>query len=1152
MKFFNINFIRNKLALLILITVLPCLAIFFYSGIEQRRHLIEIAQSNVVLLTHSIAQAQRTVTQSTQQVLITLSQAPTIQAMDPNACTALLSSVLKKNSDFNNFVLVDLKGEVIASGKPFTGANLADRKHFKEAIENDEFAAGEYIVTRVGNANPSFGFAYPVPDKNGRPKGVLTATLKLESFSKFYDVSRLPEKSFISITDYKGIRIFYYPTQVNTNPIGQMIQAKSWDIATHGGEEGLFFGTGSDGQERMFAYVKIHLLSGDAPYLYVWAGIPKSHIVAPANAALSRNLLLLFLVTLISLYISWVIGNKTLISPIQRLVILTQKFAKGDLEASKDASVNDGELGMLANAFFEMAQSLTTSRKALEKSEQRFKLAQQSAGIGVWDWDMSTGRLAWSPELFRLFGLDPDKNEPTFSLWDQVLHPDDKVDAYRRMERAIEEDRILDNEYRILFPDKQVRWIKALGKTTSDQTKKPVRMAGICIDITERKLAEESLKETERIKTGLLEKLNAAQHVAGVGSWEWDLQTDHVWWSDETYHIFGVKPENFVPSFEANGKFIHPDDFENYVNSFDHAFQTGESLDLDIRLNAADGQMKHCNAKGEVVCDDSGKQVRFIGTIMDISNKVQSENEKNRLQAQLSNAMEMAHLGHWEYDIVNDLFTFNDHFYKIYRTTVGQVGGYTMPSAEYARLFVHPDDMALVGEEIRQAIEAKDPDFSRSVEHRMLYADGAVGFISVRFFILKDDQGRTVKTYGVNQDITERKKIEVEKEMLQTQLNQAQKMESVGHLAGGVAHDFNNMLSIILGYGNIILEKTKGDDPLHEYAQEIIDAGSRSASITRQLLAFARKQTIEPKVLDLNESLEGMLKMLRRLIGEDLELIWHPSPIWQIYMDPSQLDQILANLCVNARDAIKGVGSITIETGKTTIDESYCSGHPGFIPGEFVLLTVSDNGIGMDPATIAMIFEPFFTTKETGKGTGLGLATVYGIVKQNNGFINVYSELDHGTTFRVYLPRHAEPITSAEKKKDAVILHGRGETILVVEDEASILRLTSRILTNLGYTVFTANSPGEAIQFAKETDKTINLLITDVIMPEMNGRDLANVLLAMDPNIKCLFMSGYTSTVIAGKGVLEEGMRFMQKPFSAADLSRKVGEILKSDKGTVP
>ena len=380
---------------------------------------------------------------------------------------------------------------------------------------------------------------------------------------------------------------------------------------------------------------------------------------------------------------------------------------------------------------------------------------------------------------------------------------------------------------------------------------------------------------------------------------------------------------------------------------------------------------------------------------------------------------------------------------------------------------------------------------------------------------------------------------------LEAQLHQAQKMESVGRLAGGVAHDYNNMLSVILGYSELALEKIDSTDKLYEDLREIHKAGVRSADITRQLLAFARKQTIAPLVLDLNEVVEGMLKMLRRLIGEDIDLAWLPETgLWPVMMDSSQVDQLLANLCVNARDAIDGTGRITIETGTATFDEAYCADHPGYVPGDYVLLAVSDDGCGMDRNTVAKIFEPFFTTKAVGLGTGLGLATVYGIIKQNNGFISVYSEPGKGTTFKIYLARHTNLTLEAPREKPVIVPVGHGEIILVVEDEASILKFAKRILEELGYTVLTAESPSQALHLAKERPVEIELLITDMIMPEMNGKELSHQLRGLCSGLKTLFMSGYTADVIAHHGVLDKGVDFIQKPFSTKDLAVKVHEML--------
>jgi PAS domain S-box-containing protein len=390
----------------------------------------------------------------------------------------------------------------------------------------------------------------------------------------------------------------------------------------------------------------------------------------------------------------------------------------------------------------------------------------------------------------------------------------------------------------------------------------------------------------------------------------------------------------------------------------------------------------------------------------------------------------------------------------------------------------------------------------------------------------------------IEEDISERK-------LLEQQLLQAQKMESMGRLAGGVAHDFNNMLNVILGYAEMALLKTDPSSPIHRYLREITDAGLRSADLARQLLAFARKQTIVPRVLDLNDTVAGMLKMLMRLVGEEIDLLWKPSAeLWPVNMDPAQVDQILANLVVNARDAISSVGRITIETGMVEFDQAYSDRHDGFVPGRYVLLAVSDDGCGMDKETQTRLFEPFFTTKEVGKGTGLGLATVYGIVRQNSGFINVYSEPGKGSIFRIYLPRHESEQTVAEETSEAAEAPTGTETVLLVEDEDSLLDLATQLLAGLGYTVLAASGPNRALRLAEEFRGEIHLLLTDVIMPEMSGRELLERLAASRPNLKSLYMSGYTAEVIAHHGVLHEGVHFLQKPFSAQDLAVKLREAL--------
>lgn len=393
--------------------------------------------------------------------------------------------------------------------------------------------------------------------------------------------------------------------------------------------------------------------------------------------------------------------------------------------------------------------------------------------------------------------------------------------------------------------------------------------------------------------------------------------------------------------------------------------------------------------------------------------------------------------------------------------------------------------------------------------------------------------------------VIERSRNSNQQASLRAQLIQAQKMESVGRLAGGVAHDFNNMLNVILGHTEMALEDIYSEDPVVYNLMEIKNAAAHSAQLTQQLLAFARKQAVAPKVVDLNQTIASMLNMLKRLIGEDIVLSFHPGKeLHSVKIDPVQIDQILANLCVNARDAIEGVGSISIETRNVVLDSTYCLKHAGFVTGDFVQIAVSDNGCGIENKTLNSIFEPFFTTKKQGKGTGLGLATVYGIVKQNRGFINVYSELDIGTVFTIYLPSHAEvPQIETAKKTQPANLPVK-ENILIVEDEPAILNMMKRMLDRLGYKTISASSPLEAIRLVKSSAEKIDLLISDIIMPEMNGKALSERIKEIFPEIRILFMSGYTADVIAHHGILEEGVCFMQKPFTREELVNKIQAAL--------
>ncbi|MEI6787793.1 MAG: PAS domain S-box protein [bacterium] len=462
--------------------------------------------------------------------------------------------------------------------------------------------------------------------------------------------------------------------------------------------------------------------------------------------------------------------------------------------------------------------------------------------------------------------------------------------------------------------------------------------------------------------------------------------------------------------------------------------------------------------------------------------------------------------------------------------------------------------------EIFQIINEKTRQLCVNPVEKVLQSGTIVGLANHTALIARDgtersiaDSGAPIREPGGNiigvvlvfRDVTGVKQAEAEHARLQAQLTQAQKMESVGRLAGGVAHDFNNMLMGTMGYADLCRDELPAGHPIRCYLDEITNISWRSANLTRQLLAFARKTIIAPQILDLNNAMSGMLQLLQRLLGENIQMVYLPGAnLWPVKLDPSQLDQILTNICVNARDAIDGVGKIIVETATATLDQAYCDDHAGAVPGEYVLLSVSDTGCGMTKDVLANIFEPFFTTKEVGKGTGLGLATVYGIIKQNNGYIDVYSEPGKGTAFKIYMPRFGGEVAKPNVAKIVEAPRGRGETILLVEDEPALLKTFGRCLVSLGYEVLLAANPAEALDIVARHSGVIHLLFTDVIMPGMNGRELAEQLQASKPGLKVLFMSGYTAEGIDEKELLQKSVSFIQKPATRGDIARKVREVL--------
>lgn len=646
---------------------------------------------------------------------------------------------------------------------------------------------------------------------------------------------------------------------------------------------------------------------------------------------------------------------------------------------------------------------------------------------------------------------------------------------------------------------------------------------GFVNDISVRKHAEQALRESEQRLRNLVETTSDLV-------WEADENGVYRYVSPQVRGILGYEPEELTGRTPFD--FMPAEDALHLRERFTQiAASHGGLAGLERNAFHKNGSVVVLETNGLPVFDEGGALRGFRGIDRDITERKRSEQALRASQESLVRAQRIAHLGNWERDVRSGELTWSDEVYRIFRMDPGCF----RPTLEGFHRMVHPDDLAAMNQAVQEAFRTGKP---YTLDHRIVLADGTERHVHEHAEVLRDETGTPVRLLGTVQDVTEYKRLE-------EQLRQSQRMEAVGRLAGGVAHDFNNLLTIISGYSELTLAQLPPDHVMRRDLAEVSRAAERAAALTRQLLAFSRKQILQLKILNLNAVMIDLDKMLRRLIGEDIELCTLLAPqLGLVKADPTQIDQVILNLAVNARDAMPGGGRLLIETANIELDDHYARSHPEVQPGSYVMVAVTDTGIGMDSGVLPHIFEPFFTTKPREKGTGLGLSTVYGIVKQSGGSIFVYSEAGRGTTFKIYFPL-IEDMTGVLKPRLAAVATPRGsETILVVEDEEGVRMLVRTILAAHGYKVLQASRGKEALEVLAAQTAPVDLMITDVVMPEMSGRELAHHAAAVWPGMKVLYMSGYTDEAIVQHGVLDSGTPFLQKPFTHDALTRRVREVL--------
>lgn len=771
------------------------------------------------------------------------------------------------------------------------------------------------------------------------------------------------------------------------------------------------------------------------------------------------------------------------------------------------------------------------AEEALRESEARYRQLTENSLTGIFVHQDGVGVYV-NQRLASM--LDYTVEEMIGTPFLEAVHPDDRgLVAENARARLRGEPSPPVYGVRLLTKKGEVIWAEVLA-TLIEYQGRPAIMGNIA-DITQRKRAEERLKLEREQLLSIFDSINEVITVIDA----------------ENYEILYVN--KFVRDRYGEDiigglchKEIHGLDTPCGTCTKDIAIGLcGEPYRWDYHNPTTN---KHYLATDRIIRWTDGRDAKFhLG--IDVTERRKAEEALRTSEAQLSNALIMAHLGHWEYDVTEDIFTFNDHFYKIFRTTAELMGGYTMSSAEYARRFVHPDDLEVVSDEIRKAIETTDPNYSRQLEHRIIYADGDTGHISVRFFVVKDDLGRTVKTYGVNQDISDREKAEQEQRQLRDQLFQAQKMEAIGTLTGGIAHDFNNLFTIINGYAELILSGKTEDDPSYADLSKILNTGFKGADLVQRLLALSKKGESSPQPLDLNDTVENSSKLMERtfpkmiqtemILQEDLDMV---------NADATQVQQVLMNLCINAREAMPDGGRLRIETRNTFVDEEYCSSHPGARSGRHVFIQVSDTGIGMNKETMDRVFDPFFTTKgwDFRKGTGLGLSVVKGIVEQHGGWVTCQSEPGKGTTFRMYFPAIEDAPTVDKPGAPAEKVPGKGK-ILLVDDEEDVRGLGKRILERSGYTAIAAANGKEALKTYAREQSSIALVILDLIMPQMGGEKCLEELLKIDPNVKVIVSTGHSLDARERLRLVSSARGFVNKPYGVTQLVQAVKEVMEEE-----
>jgi two-component system cell cycle sensor histidine kinase/response regulator CckA len=787
-------------------------------------------------------------------------------------------------------------------------------------------------------------------------------------------------------------------------------------------------------------------------------------------------------------------------------------------------ALTKGQIDAVVDAAHQAPLLLRQAQEALEASEEQYRAMFDLAPVGVAQGDPATGRfLAVNPRMCLITGY-PAAELLTMRV-PEITHPEDRQRDWDLFQRVVKGEA---PEYRIekryIRKDGSIAWVNINMVVLRDVAGRPTRTVATIEDIAERRLAEEQMEKLHSEYRLLLNSIGEGVHWIDVdGRIRFENPAAAGMLGYEVSELIGKPAHLTMHHTRADGTPYPVAECVIYATLRDGVSRHAE----DEVFWRKDGTSFAVEYVSTPIRDERDRLTGAVVVFTDVTERRRAAEMLRESEERYRHIVETATEGICSLDAQLRITFANGAFARMLGCTPEELLG--APVERYT----FPEEF----DEHRERMDARRRGVAEQYERRIRRKDGKECWCLVSGAPILDSDGRFAGSFGMFTDITDRHRLE-------GQLRQSQKMDAIGRLAGGVAHDFNNLLTVMLGYSDVLLQGLE-PGPLHEAAQEVRGAGKRAATLTRQLLAFSRKQTLVPEILDLGDVVSGLSTMVVRLIGEEVKVSVVVSPgLGRVKADRGQLEQVVVNLAVNARDAMPKGGSLIFELQNVELDDAYAATHAEVKPGPYVLLAISDTGTGMDAETQKRVFEPFFTTKETGKGTGLGLSTVHGIVHQSGGAIDVYSEPGRGTTFKVYLPRFAGDAAVRRPVSGDHTALVASETVLVVEDEAAIRQLTKLILQKSGYTVLLAESPAAAERIVGSHPGPIHLMLTDVVMPGIRGPELAERLIRLRPDLRVLYMSGYTDSAIAHHGMLDAGTEFLQKPFTPLQLTQKIREVL--------